>query len=584
MKRILGNTISGSIILGLVFLFWNEITLADPPSRVARLSDLNGPVSILPNATKDWINAKRNMPLTTGDQFWNDQNTQLKLQLPEASICIGSNSSVNVVKLDDQEAQFVLRQGSMILSISRVERDQSYEIDTPNLAFAIQSPGNYRVDVDIHGNATIVSVADGQGQALGQNANVAVNQNQSVRFSDTNLTQDPNFKGNPSDHLDQWCANPTNQKMKAASRYVSEDVIGREDLDHYGTWSSMKEYGPVWTPNDVPDDWAPYRMGSWSWVVPWGWTWVGDELWGFAPYHYGRWIYLGPKWYWVPGPADLPTVYAPALVAFMGGVTFNWLAANNGGYIGWFPLGPREVFWPAYPVGLRYFNYVNLTNARIGSSVVAAAFANRSMKVNYVNFKAGQGITAVSKNTFMQSLPVNKAMVNVPPEKIAQAAGVQAAGILPAKPTHLAEGLAATLVPASQVLNRAPLTKSNLAKEATTAPKSLEHVSHEKEVKPETATTQPKEHPTRHQRQEQTHQHHHQQRQYHGDQRHHHGRSQYHRQHHPHRATSRQYHPHRTAPRGYSHPYHGASQGHQQRVVPRGHPHSHGGQVYRRKR
>ena len=47
---------------------------------------------------------------------------------------------------------------------------------------------------------------------------------------------------------------------------------------------------PMWMPNGVAADWAPYRYGHWVWISPWGWTWVDDASWGFAPFHYGRWV------------------------------------------------------------------------------------------------------------------------------------------------------------------------------------------------------------------------------------------------------------------------------------------------------
>src|SRR6266849_2839587 len=81
-------------------------------------------------------------------------------------------------------------------------------------------------------------------------------------------------------------------------------------------------YGAVWYPQAVPADWAPSRYGHWRWVEPWGWTWIDDQPWGFAPFHYGRWAYIGNRWGWTPGVIVARPVYAPALVAFIGGA--NW--------------------------------------------------------------------------------------------------------------------------------------------------------------------------------------------------------------------------------------------------------------------
>ncbi len=96
-------------------------------------------------------------------------------------------------------------------------------------------------------------------------------------------------------------------------------------LSPYGDWIQTDEYGLVWCPINEPVDWRPYTDGEWVWTN-YGWTWVADEDWGWAPYHYGRWYddaYNG--WCWVPGRD-----WSPAWVAWREG----------GGYIGWAPLPP----------------------------------------------------------------------------------------------------------------------------------------------------------------------------------------------------------------------------------------------------
>src|SRR4029079_18322212 len=95
---------------------------------------------------------------------------------------------------------------------------------------------------------------------------------------------------------------------------------------------------PVWMPR-VRAEWVPYRYGHWAWVEPWGWTWIDDAPWGFAPFHYGRWAYVRGGWVWAPGVMVARPVYAPALVAFVG---------VGGASVAWFPLGPREVYVPAW--------------------------------------------------------------------------------------------------------------------------------------------------------------------------------------------------------------------------------------------
>jgi hypothetical protein len=89
---------------------------------------------------------------------------------------------------------------------------------------------------------------------------------------------------------------------EAAQSMPAEDIVGYEDLDKYGTWRSEPDYGYVRTPSSVTADWAPYRFGSYTYVSGWGWAWIDNSPWGFAPYHYGRWVTIGSRWCWVPGP------------------------------------------------------------------------------------------------------------------------------------------------------------------------------------------------------------------------------------------------------------------------------------------
>ena len=145
-----------------------------------------------------------------------------------------------------------------------------------------------------------------------------------------------------------------------ARRYVNPDTVGLEDLDAYGKWSDTLEYGPVWYPSNLPAGWTPYSNGRWSWVAPWGWTWVDSEAWGFAPFHYGRWTDLGSRWGWIPGPTGAPAVYGPAMVVFVGGASF--LSEAGAPLAGWIPLGAGEPFYPAYTCSAACFTEVNLSN------------------------------------------------------------------------------------------------------------------------------------------------------------------------------------------------------------------------------
>ncbi|HET9836579.1 MAG TPA: DUF6600 domain-containing protein [Rhodanobacteraceae bacterium] len=216
-------------------------------------------------------------------------------------------------------------------------------------------------------------------------------------------------------------------------RYVAEDVVGYDDLDQYGDWQNTSDYGEVWYPTRVSADWAPYRDGHWAWIEPWGWTWVDDEPWGYAPFHYGRWAYVRNRWGWVPGPRTVVPVYSPALVAFVGGSGFSVsvsIGGSSGQPVGWFPLGPRDVYVPPYRASRNYFTSINVTNIR-------NVYVNKTVINNYYgSYAAGRrytggreyayrnnprAFTAVPRNVFAGARPVRSAVLHVKPGALAKA-------------------------------------------------------------------------------------------------------------------------------------------------------------------
>ena len=164
-----------------------------------------------------------------------------------------------------------------------------------------------------------------------------------------------------------------------------------------------------------PSGWAPYRDGHWAWVAPWGWTWVDDAPWGFAVSHYGRWANLGGTWGWVPGPVRMQAVYAPALVAFVGGSNFQ-LSISSGpvGGIAWFPLAPREVYRPSYTVSRDYYERINRSNTVVNNTVIQNTYNTTNVtNIVYANRRVPGAVVAVPTTTFVQSQPVSRAAVRV---------------------------------------------------------------------------------------------------------------------------------------------------------------------------
>ncbi|MEO6967004.1 MAG: DUF6600 domain-containing protein [Rhodanobacteraceae bacterium] len=445
--------------VALTFATLASAQSADPPNRVARLASLSGDVEFAPAGESSFGSADVNRPLITGDRLLTGSDGRAALELGDAALRINNNSAFNFLELNDTTAQVELSQGAVNLKLRRLQNGQTYEIDTPTAAFVANEPGTYRVDVDPSGNGAMVTVFEGTGTVYGENgASRPVAAGQSYRFDDPTLAN-VTVNGLPApDNFDRFASARDSRYTNSVSRrYVSPDVIGYDDLDQYGDWQPNTDYGEVWYPNQVASDWAPYRDGHWAWIDPYGWTWVDNEPWGFAPFHYGRWAYVSNRWGWVPGPPVERAVYAPALVAFIGGSGLslslniggggydngygngydNGYGYNNGygngyggGPVGWFPLGPRDIYVPPYRASRGYFDNINITNIR-------TVYVNKTVINNYYNGYAAnrpyagaryayrnnpRAFTVVPRNVFAGARPVAPAVLrNIKPAMLAKA-------------------------------------------------------------------------------------------------------------------------------------------------------------------
>lgn len=422
-----------AVLSGLVFAFSSPACADDdPPGRVARLNYIQGSISFQPGGQTDWVQANPNRPLTIGDNLWADKDSRGELHIGSTSIRIGSETGITFLNLDDRTVQVQLAQGTMSVHVRRLEGGDAFEIDTPNLAFTLARAGEYRVDVDPNGGATSITVREGEGDATGGGSEYHMDTGDRATFTGTDsLTYDSGQAGGLDD-FDEWTQSRDEREDRSASaRYVSRDVIGYDDLDGYGQWQNVPDYGNVWFPAGVAAGWAPYRFGHWVFIAPWGWTWVEDEPWGFAPFHYGRWAVFGGAWCWVPGPVVVRPVYAPALVVFVGGPRFGTTVAfGGGGGVAWFPLGPREVYVPPYRTSVRYVQNVNVTNTTVNVVNVTNVYNNVTVnnttvnRITYMHQNNVAAVTAVSHDAFVNARPVAAANVRVNAQQI-QTAEVQ---------------------------------------------------------------------------------------------------------------------------------------------------------------
>jgi hypothetical protein len=448
----------------------------DPPTRVARLSHTDGAVSFNPAGTDDWATAVINRPMTTGDKLWADNGARAELHIGSASLRIGSTTGFSFLNLSDEVTQIQVTEGTVRVRVKRLEENETFEIDTPNLAFSILRPGTYRIDVNESGDTTMVYVRGGEGEVTGGGQAYSVHANQVATFNGTDQLSADVQEAGGYDDFDQWCGDRDRREDRSMSaRYVAPDVIGYEDLDEYGGWRPVPEYGTVWFPHTTVVGWAPYRYGHWVYIAPWGYTWVEDEPWGFAPFHYGRWVVVGGVWGWVPAPvpvvgvAYVRPVYAPALVAWVGGPHFAIGVGIGGGVaVGWFPLGPREVYCPSYPVSRRYVTNVNVTNTTVNTTVVNNYYTNvvvnkqvNVTNVTYVNQHVNGAVTATNGAAFTGGQSVSKNIVRVDQREVASAQVVAGApAVAPTRQAVIGVAAPARVRPPTTFVNRAVVAKT----------------------------------------------------------------------------------------------------------------------------
>jgi hypothetical protein len=409
---------------------------SDPPARVARLSYASGDLGLLPAGSTSWSAADVNRPLTNGDKLSSSTDARAELDLGGASLRIDNNSDIGILNLDGHTGQFELTQGPLDITVRNIDQGSTYEIDTPTVAVVIEQPGSFRVDVPNDGSSTIVAVHDGLATVYGENsAQRQIFSGHRYQFDDSALNNIVTTDVTSDDAFDLWCNDrDTQQANEGSAQYVSDDMVGGDDLDGWGSWEQDADYGAIWYPAVVAASWAPYRFGHWVWIWPWGWTWVDDLPWGFAPYHYGRWAFVHNHWGWIPGPRHIRPIYAPALVAFVG--------TGGGRPVGWFPLGPHDVYSPWYHASRNYYTGVNLANIGTGRYYDQATLLN-TIHNQYGLFQSGRAapgntyayrntptaLTAVSAQTFAGARNVKDSQVHLDAQQMAAASVIAPAAL-----------------------------------------------------------------------------------------------------------------------------------------------------------
>ena len=331
--------------------------------RVEGQVALNNGLAAGDNSQSDqWYAASENQPFSVGDRIYTRENSHASLAFTGRNFArLNPNTSVDVLSLSDRRTQLALRDGSAMFDVGYLGDGELFEVGTPYGAVDFQQPGLYNVGID--NGQVLVSVLSGLAQVVGLGGSGQISKGEMLRLlgataGDVVLSQldgrnagylvddyyayqypryyDGRYRDYNAYLSDPYYFDP--YRRYVSYQYANSYIPGLYDLDYYGDWQNVNGYGYAWAPR-VASDWMPYQSGYWVTDYPYGPTWVSTEPWGYAPYHYGRWAFVGDRWYWVPDNARVEPVYSPALVAF---VPFGQ------DQIGWVPLGPGDVYVPHY--------------------------------------------------------------------------------------------------------------------------------------------------------------------------------------------------------------------------------------------
>jgi hypothetical protein len=342
---------------------------------------------------------------------------------------LAAASELEVRRLDDERMVFELHSGSLAVRVRTRELAQEIELVTDEARLAPQRAGHYRLDrID---DSTQAGSWRGELRVLGAGGfDIATGEHVELWREGPGEGDERRLAHTrtplPQDDFAVWALRADQEDTRSASaRYVSPEMTGVEDLDRYGRWDRHPEYGAIWFPLVVAADWAPYRHGRWLWTVRWGWSWVDAAPWGFAPFHYGRWVHFGGRWAWAPGSYVRRPVYAPALVAWIGGPNFG-ISVNIGGgrhgavppNVGWVPLAPREVYRPWYRASPGHVHNIDRHHPMRprpggpGRPTIPERVDQRPH--TWANQGAPGGVTVVPRDALSRREPVQRVVVTGP--------------------------------------------------------------------------------------------------------------------------------------------------------------------------
>jgi hypothetical protein len=442
-----------------------------PPRRVGRVKLVSGDVDLRRSDKASWVNAGPNQPVFAGDSVRTDPHARSEIRVGANAVHLSNNTELTFGNLREQFFQIILSRGRIELQLRHIGDSETVEVDLPRAGVWLLGPGVYDIDASGGDQPSRVAVFEGKAHLVDAGSDTRIEANQAAILAGSQAVAAAIQAAVP-DAFTEWChERDYDVRSLAASYYLSPYMTGFDELDSGGIWKVDPDYGPVWFPTDL--EWAPYRFGHWSWIAPWGWSWIDDQPWGFAPSHYGRWVMINEHWAWVPGDYVEHPSYAPAVVAFLGTPGVG-LSSEDGPTVAWFPLGPNEAYWPSYTRDVNYVRRLNLGSVQDIGAIGLQADGEPALELFKTHFANREFATIIPRSVFINGRAVASARLTLPEQRLQNAPVLMASPqIAPASP-QIALGAAnkPAAAPADRITMRAARNKrSKPARTAATQPR-----------------------------------------------------------------------------------------------------------------
>lgn len=278
--------------------------------RAVRLSDVEGSVQILRGDQTEFEQAFPNMPVLEGSRLQTGSDGRAEVQFEDGAVArLTPKSSLNFNQLSRASAGGTLNQLEVLSGLAYFEmgadRKQQYSVMFGRNTITPNEISTFRVNMDA--SPAEVVVLRGSVQAANTNmSSVNVRAGETIRF-DADDTRYFLAAGAEADSWDQWNTDRDQALASMASRQTAVNGVGDQsgpgwsDLDQYGDWYAVPQYGNVWAPRGVDVSWDPYGSGYWGSYPGYGYMWISANPWGWLPYHCGAWSYFnGFGWGWLP--------------------------------------------------------------------------------------------------------------------------------------------------------------------------------------------------------------------------------------------------------------------------------------------